>query len=110
MVLAKRFQSRGFETSYAENGKIALDRIRGGHRPDLIVLDIMMPEMDGPELAEILRDDPRTEDIPIIFLSAVLSKRDQDRGGPNVVFPKPFDADALLSRAESLLRMTHTGA
>ena len=102
MVLAKRFQARGHAVSLAENGKVALDHIRK-HHVDLIVLDIMMPVMDGTELAEILRDDPQTEDIPIIFLSAVLSRKDGEHGGPNVMFPKPFDSDALLKKAAELM-------
>lgn len=63
---------QGYETQTAANAKEALEKIHApGHAlPDLLVLDIMMPEMDGLELYEVLRKDPKTRHIPAIFLTA----------------------------------------
>ena len=69
--------------------------------PDLIMLDVMMPGMDGPAALKALRDNPALDDVPIVFMSArVQSSEVQDyyQLGVNGVIPKPFSPDALSSQ------------
>lgn len=87
------------------NGKegkdLALDQM-----PDLIVSDIMMPEMDGIEMTKKLKEDIRTSHIPIILLTAKTSATDQQEGydsGADSYLMKPFSAKLLLSRIRNIL-------
>ena len=103
-VLKKRLESRGYLVETAPNGKEALKLIR--QKPaDLIILDIMMPVMDGPQTATALKEDPKTEKIPIIFLSAILDKSESydEKSGANIVFSKPYDWEQLLGKVVSLI-------
>ena len=59
-----------YDLSFATSGRQALARLARGYRPDLILLDVMMPEMDGYEVCATLKQDPRTQDIPVIFVTA----------------------------------------
>lgn len=104
-----RFRSSGYDVAVAHDGTDALRHVRA-HRVDLIILDIMMPGMDGAEVAAQLKEDPATKDIPIIFLSAIASRRDTSgvgatmpTGGPNVVFAKPYNSGELLKRAAEMV-------
>lgn len=89
----------------AANGKEAWNRILAA-APDLVVSDIMMPEMNGIELSKKLKKDPRTESIPLILLSARVSEEQQIEGyetGANDYITKPFNFEILLSRIRNLL-------
>jgi two-component system sensor histidine kinase/response regulator len=90
----------GYKTLTAFNGRDALEIIEK-HRPDLILLDIMMPIMDGHEVARRLREMPDKAEIPIIFLSALNSTEDIVQGfklGAADYVSKPFNKDELLTR------------
>lgn len=79
----------------ATNGEEALEKVRA-ERPDLVVLDIMMPKLDGYHVAEALRADPEVSHIPIIMLSAKAQEEDIERGmeaGVDVYITKPFAPD-----------------
>ena len=81
------------ECEMVERGKDALKIAMSENPPDLILLDIMMPEMDGYEVFEKLKDDPQTHDIPVMFLSALDEKEDIIRGlemGAVDYISKPF--------------------
>ncbi len=98
-----------FEGSYqireAENGRIGLD-IAQQNTPDLIITDIMMPEMDGTALCRQLKTDERTSHIPVIMLTARADQADKLEGlrtGADDYLPKPFDAAELLVRAANLV-------
>ena len=67
-----------------ESGREAL-RLANVHKPDLFIIDIMMPEMTGGELRELLKDNPATKDIPVIFLSGIISKKEEIKLG-GIVF------------------------
>jgi CheY-like chemotaxis protein len=69
-----------YDTMVAKNGKQALSRISSAELPDLVLLDIMMPELNGYEVCEHLKNDPRTTDIPIIFISAMNQVGDEAKG------------------------------
>ena len=84
-------------TAVAINGRDALHFIKK-RPPDLILLDIMMPEMDGFEVCTRLKSDPQTRDIPVIFLSAMSEAEDKTRGfevGSVDYITKPFDPVSL---------------
>lgn len=104
-VLRIRLLKQGYQVEVASNGFEGLEFVR--HHPvDLIILDIMMPVMDGTEMASRLRDDPATAHIPIIFLSAIMERRDGGSDGRHatVTFAKPFNAAELLAKVDEMLR------
>jgi CheY-like chemotaxis protein len=91
-------QSAGFEVMLARNGKDGLARAQE-LRPQLIVMDIMMPEMNGMEVLEALRASPQTEKIPVILLTAKTQDEDVIAGyqtGAAYYITKPFTAKQLL--------------
>lgn len=93
-VLARQ----GHEMLVAVNGREALDQVRA-HRPDLVLLDIMMPQVDGYEVAQTLRADPDFADLPIIMLSAKAQEEDIRKGldvGVNEYITKPFSPEHLV--------------
>jgi len=96
-----------FETQIAINGEDALETA-WEDTPDLILLDIMMPEMDGYEVCKKLRADERTKDIPVIFLTAKTQKEDIVKGfevGGQDYITKPFDARELMERVKTQLEL-----
>ena len=97
-ILEKTLLSAGYSVAKAENGRDGIIAAREW-LPDLIILDIMMPEMDGGETAEALRADALTKDIPIIFLTSLLTKKEEGRGNPLLgrkAMAKPLIPDDLL--------------
>jgi two-component system alkaline phosphatase synthesis response regulator PhoP len=98
----------GYEVLTALDGEQALEKARAGH-PDLIVLDIMMPKLDGYETCKLLKADPATKDIPVILLSAKGRNVDQKVGfevGANDYITKPFSPRKLVERINALLGQT----
>ena len=98
-MLEKTLISSGYSVSPATNGKDAVDLAKSWH-PHLIVLDIMMPEMDGGEVALVLEKDPATENIPIIFMTSLLNKEDENKltySKRRSYMSKPYNKDELLA-------------
>jgi CheY-like chemotaxis protein len=97
-----------FKVTTANNGKEGL-RLARTMRPDLILLDIMMPDMAGPEVAEKLLLDPNTKNIPIIFLTALVQKNEvaEDAGmvGGREFIAKPVGKEELVNRIEATLNL-----
>jgi len=96
----------GFEAETAENGRIALDMAKL-RPPDLILLDVMMPEMDGLTVLRHLRNSPATANVPVIILTAKALAEDRVKGldlGADDYVTKPFDLDELLARVKTVLR------
>jgi signal transduction histidine kinase/DNA-binding response OmpR family regulator/ligand-binding sensor domain-containing protein len=94
-----------FRLLEAENGKIALDMAHE-HVPDLVISDVMMPEMDGYELCHHLKDNHSTCHIPVILLTAKADKDSKLEGlglGADDYIPKPFDLDLLIARSNNLI-------
>jgi CheY-like chemotaxis protein len=86
-------------------GKEAI-RIARNNSVDLIILDIMMPDMDGGEVAHILKGDPKTKDIPIIFLSSLITKKEEKSSSKKdgiCLISKPYDREELLDQIRSYL-------
>jgi len=96
--MAKIFRFEGFETLEAENGRLGVG-LALRSPPDLIVCDIMMPDLDGFGVLQALRDNPRTAMIPFIFLTALLANQDVRQGmeaGADDYITKPFKPAALI--------------
>jgi CheY-like chemotaxis protein len=94
-----------YKTITAANGKTGVELAKETH-PDIIVCDIMMPEMDGYEVLQALSKDPSTQDIPFIFLSAKTEHADIRKGmnlGADDYLTKPFEEEELISAIESRL-------
>ncbi|MEM1330566.1 MAG: response regulator transcription factor [Planctomycetota bacterium] len=101
----------GFQTATARNGREALSLVEQSP-PDLVLLDIMMPELSGTEVASRLRAKPTTASIPIIMLTAKGEEVDEIVGltvGADDYVTKPFSTKVLLARIEAVLRRAHSG-
>lgn len=106
-LLKKRFQSEGYDTEEAYNGEEALKKVPE-YNPDLIVLDVMMPKIDGYEVCHRLKSDEKTKYIPIIMLTAKGEIEHKVKGleiGADDYLPKPFDYKELSARIKSLLKI-----
>ena len=101
-LLQQELGEAGYLIEEASNGKEALTRIRQ-HRPDLVILDVMMPEMNGFDVAAILKNDPKTMDIPIIVLSIVQDKARGYRIGVDRYLTKPIDTAELFAEVGNLI-------
>ena len=101
-LLQQELADAGYTIEEARNGKEALAAVRK-QKPDLIILDIMMPEMNGFDVAAVLKNDPQTMDIPIIVLSIVQDKTRGFRIGVDRYLTKPIDTGLLFSEIGSLL-------
>jgi DNA-binding response OmpR family regulator len=104
-LLQVNFEMEGYSVSCANDGVEGLEMARANH-PDIVLLDIMMPRMDGLEVTKALKGDPKTKDIPIILLSAKAQASDIQAGkdiGADDYLPKPFDPLELLERVGQLL-------
>jgi PleD family two-component response regulator len=106
-LLVSILQKQGYEVRPVPNGKLALSGARG-FLPDLILLDIMMPEMDGYEVCSQLKAEERTKDIPVIFISAIDELVDKVKafevGGVDYI-TKPFQVEEVLARVETHLAL-----
>jgi len=94
-----------YEIVDASNGKEALKKVRL-EKPDLVLLDVVMPKMDGFEVCRKLKKDPQTKEIPIIILTAKAQEVDKEKGrevGASDYITKPFSPSALLTKIEEIL-------
>jgi two-component system alkaline phosphatase synthesis response regulator PhoP/two-component system response regulator VicR len=99
-------QKEGYEVATANTGKEALEVV-SEFGPDLIVMDVMMPEMDGFEALKKLKENPATRDIPVIMLTAKAQDADVFRGwqsGADLYLTKPFNPAELLTFVKRLLQ------
>src|SRR5882762_465062 len=106
-ILRMRLTSLGYEVIVAEDGERALAKVHEG-LPDLILLDIMMPKIDGLEVVKRLKADPSLPFIPVILVTAKASPKDivagLDAGGDDYL-TKPIDHGALVARVRAMLRI-----
>jgi DNA-binding response OmpR family regulator len=104
-ILRYAFEVHGHQTVYADGGERGLDLARSEH-PDAIVLDLMMPTLNGYDVLEILRASEATKDVPILVLTAVTMAHDRERcldSGADMVMIKPFDPRDVALAVEALL-------
>jgi DNA-binding response OmpR family regulator len=111
LICRVNLESAGFETLEAGDGETAFS-IAQSEKPDLILLDIMLPGIDGLEVAERLAAAPETRQIPIIFLTARSTAPDELRGheaGGVAYIAKPFDPTYLTETVAAVLTRTRRG-
>ena len=107
LVLAQMLKERGYKARPVPSGPLALDAARR-EPPDLILLDISMPEMDGYEVCRRLKNDPALRDIPVIFISALTETPDKVKGfqaGGVDYVTKPFQFEEVRARVETHLTL-----
>ncbi len=107
-MLKKILNQGGYRTIEADSGKRGVDLARQRH-PDLILMDVVMPGMNGFQATREIRKNPDTENIPIIMVSANQQGTDQiwgSRLGANGFLPKPIDRQALFQKVEPLLNLS----
>jgi two-component system, OmpR family, response regulator MtrA len=101
-----KLSSAGHDVRLEEDGQAALDAIRSD-RPDVVVLDWMMPNLTGIEVCEAIRADPELAGLPVLLLTARAQEADMERGkaaGVDEYLVKPFSPKDLLERVEKLVR------
>ena len=109
-MISARLTSEGFTVSSANCGEEALDFLKTNN-PDLMILDCLMPDMDGYEVLRRVRADNKIKGLPIIMLTANLKHADKVKGlemGADDYITKPFDHVKLLTRARLLLQRRKT--
>ena len=109
-VLSKKLSAEGYQVINARTGKEAIEKAKI-YLPDIILMDIVLPDMEGSDAIKTLQADPQTESIPSIFLSGIITRDEGDQPSEiNVggrlynAIGKPFSFDELLSEIE-----THVG-
>jgi two-component system, OmpR family, alkaline phosphatase synthesis response regulator PhoP len=101
----------GYQVETANNGVQALEKIRA-NRPDMVVSDVMMPEMDGFELLSTIRRDPALESLPVIMLTAKTQDKNVMEGysrGADMYLTKPFNPAELLAFVKRILQSASGG-
>ena len=110
-LLRYNLQEAGFETDAVRNGADALHRAVE-NPPDLILLDLMLPEVDGLIVCRLLKNDPRTKNIPIVMVTAKTEERDRVTGlelGADDYITKPFSPREVVLRVSAVLRRIQAG-
>ncbi|MEW6159198.1 MAG: response regulator, partial [Verrucomicrobiota bacterium] len=108
-VVGTVLRNEGYHVMPATSGPQALERVRG-QLPDLILLDLMMPDMDGLEVCQRLKADPATRGVPVIFLTASNEMEHLMKGfaaGAVDYVTKPFNVAELLARVRTHLELQH---
>jgi CheY-like chemotaxis protein len=109
--VAREILKDTYRTRIATSGARALELVKAVPAPDLILLDVMMPEMDGYEVCTRLKTDPSTRDIPVIFLTAMTEAEDETRGfavGAVDYIHKPFSPPVVMARVQTQLNLRDT--
>jgi len=105
MSLEYTFKKNNFEVFIARDGQEALDTLQNQH-PDIIILDVMMPMVDGYSTLEQIKKNPALENCKVIFLSAKNKEQDIEKGlalGANLYITKPFSLKKLVEQVQELL-------
>jgi len=105
MALRIRLQANGYEVTEAEDGAAGLEMARSQH-PDLIILDVMLPKMEGYKVARLLKFDEKYRKIPIVMLTARSQQSDRETGlsvGADAYMTKPFKPEDLREGLKKFL-------
>jgi CheY-like chemotaxis protein len=95
-MLGKFLELEGFDVSTAANGRLALDQLDDGAQPCVIILDLMMPVMNGWQFREVQVSDPRLSQIPVVVVTAAGARADIPAIAADAWLSKPVDFDRLL--------------
>ena len=107
-ALRTNLAARGYEVLLAKDGMDAIAKLEDA-RPDIMLLDIEMPRMDGFEVATLVRHNPNLEDLPIIMITSRTGEKHRERAfaiGVNCYMGKPFQEEQLLETISELLAAT----
>ena len=105
VLLESRLKMQGYEVITASDGQAGLEMAKK-YKPDLIILDLMLPKMDGYTVCGLLKNDRRYAKIPIILFTARIQESDRQTGkevGAEAYITKPFDPKVLMAKIEELL-------
>lgn len=105
-AIALRLEASGFEVTLAYDGQEAMDKVQAA-RPDLIILDLMLPRIDGYKVCRLLKFDVKWRDIPIIMLTARAQESDKIMGqevGADAYLTKPFKTEELMATVNQLVK------
>lgn len=105
-MISKSLKLEGYRVESAQSGEEGLRKVRDAN-PDLVLLDVLLPRIDGWDVLTKLREDPRTKDTPIIMLTALTDEKSKVqglRGGADDYVTKPFSALELMARVEAVLK------
>ena len=112
-MVTSRLTASGYETVSGSDGQEAVQKART-EKPDLIILDVMMPKMDGFQVCATLKQDVRFQNIPIILFTAKFNDEANQIGiqdcGADAFISKPFDAKMLLEKIAELLKENEDGS
>ena len=103
-MLSRRLRHRGYEVLLAVNGRQGIDMARSG-KPDVVLMDLSLPEIDGWQVARMLKSDARTRDIPVVALTAHAMLGDREKAleaGCDEYATKPVDLPLLIGMIERL--------
>ncbi|GAB4483758.1 MAG: response regulator [Thermodesulfovibrionales bacterium] len=106
-LLSSLLEAVGYQTVSASNGSEALERMRESI-PDLVLLDVMMPEMDGFETCDMIKSDPAMQTVPVVIVSALADRDSKLKGlnvGANEFLTKPIDKTEVIIRVRNLLKI-----
>jgi DNA-binding response OmpR family regulator len=108
-TVERSLRNDDFKISLADNGLDGL-KVARKHLPDMVILDVIMPEMDGYEVCRSMRADPLLSEVPVLFLTAKIKDEDKVNGflvGGDDYLTKPFNIDELRLRVRAILRRTN---
>ena len=106
-MITELLRGSGLDVAAVSDGVEALEKIQSGHPPDLVVLDIVMPRMNGYEVCRRLKADPSTQNVPVILCSSKGEEFDRYWGmkqGADAYIAKPFQPTELVGTVKQLLR------
>lgn len=104
--LKMHLEKNDFEVLTAKDGQEGLDKVRR-EKPDVIVLDLMLPKLDGYKVCRMLKFDEKYKHVPVIMLTARVQKNDEKLGyevGADAYMTKPYDAQELVKKIRKLLK------
>jgi len=90
-------ESEGYAVEAARNGSEAVDKLQDHDDIDLVLLDVMMPVLDGISVCKMVKRNPRTKDLPVVLISASSVLREKGKDLADAVIEKPFDIDDLIN-------------
>ena len=104
-LVSSRLLAGGYDVVTARDGREALDKIKK-EKPELVILDLMLPKIDGHKVCALIKADTRYKKIPVIIFTAKAEAEDMDLGkeaGADAYITKPFEPEILLDKIEKLL-------